>query len=66
MWLAAKVVASFPLPLFGKEGLGEIFFFHAAAPLQRIAALLRKTLLTPHQIPLNPSFPKGESVIASY
>ncbi|HSQ13047.1 MAG TPA: hypothetical protein VLM90_08510, partial [Candidatus Deferrimicrobium sp.] len=46
--------------------LGEIFFFHAAPPLQRIADLLRKTLSTPHQIPPQSPFPKGDSVIASY
>jgi hypothetical protein len=66
MWLAAQVVAGFPLPLFGKEGLGEIFFFHA---LHRRGGLPQcREKPSPHHIksPLVPLFPKGDSVIVNY
>jgi hypothetical protein len=51
MLLSVQVVASSPLPLFEKEGLGEIFFFHAVPLSQKIADLLRSTIPTPQSNP---------------
>ena len=45
----------FVTPLWKREARGD--FFLPFAPLsKRIVPLLRKTLFTPHQIPLNPPF----------
>ncbi|MGZ9188240.1 MAG: hypothetical protein ACXW6R_26575, partial [Candidatus Binatia bacterium] len=64
---STQVAAGFPLPLFGKEGLGEICRAYAAPFIELEWPAGAKE--TPHattKSPRNPLFPKGDSVIASY
>ena len=67
MSLAALVVAGFPLPLFGKEGLGEIFFFHALHRRREMPLCFEKFSPHPIKSPLIPFSQRGNrSSLAIY
>ena len=62
MWQSTQVAAGFPVPLFGKEGLGEICRAYVAPFIElECLAGAKETSPRHNQIPLNPPFPKGES-----
>ena len=67
LWSTIQNLASPPLPLFGKEGPGEICCALAAPVVTKESPYaLKETSPPSNQIPLDPPFPKGESITANH